>query len=101
MLNRTDAGLFRAAELSEAGSGRRLEIFTTEPALHVYTGNFLSPAVIGKSGRAGCRHGGLCLETQHYADSPNQPAFPSIILRPDSTYRSRTILAFSVRRRKT
>ena len=94
VLNRTGDGLFRAAELFEPGSGRRLEVYTTEPALHVYTGNFLGPAVIGKAGRAGRRHGGVCLETQHCADSPNQPAFPSIILRPGSRYHSTTVFAF-------
>jgi aldose 1-epimerase len=98
VLNRTGDGLFRAAMLSEASSGRTVEVFTTEPGLHVYTGNFLGPAVIGKSGRASCRHGGLCLETQHFPDSPNQPAFPSIILRPNSVYRSTTVFAFGVRR---
>lgn len=97
VLNRTGEGLFRAAELFDPGSGRRLVVFTTEPGLHLYTGNFLSEAVSGKSGRAVCRHGGVCLETQHFPDSPNQPAFPSIILRPGSEYRSRTVFAFGVR----
>jgi aldose 1-epimerase len=78
------------------GSGRILDVFTTEPGLQLYSGNFFDGAVIGKGGRPYDRHAGLSLETQHYPDSPNQPSFPSTIVRPGKEYRSRTVFAFGV-----
>ncbi|MFL5385042.1 MAG: aldose epimerase family protein [Longimicrobiaceae bacterium] len=84
-----------AARLADAASGRVLEVFTTEPGMQLYTGNFLD----GTAGKHGHRYGpraGLCLETQHFPDSPNQPGFPSTILRPGAEYRSRTEFRFSV-----
>jgi aldose 1-epimerase len=78
-------------------SGRVLEVLTTEPGMQFYTGNFLDGTLTGKSGRVyGHRHG-FCLETQHFPDSPNQPAFPSVILRPGETLRSTTVYRFSAR----
>ena len=78
-------------------TGRVLETFTTEPGMQFYTGNFLDGSLSGKSGRAyGHRHG-FCLETQHFPDSVNQPAFPTTILRPGRTLRSTTIYRFSAR----
>jgi aldose 1-epimerase len=96
VLNRDSAGLFPAAQVYDPGSGRTLTVQTTEPGLHLYTGNFLSERVRGKSGRRYVRHGGFCLEAQHFPDSPNQPTFPSVLLRPDSEYRSRTVFRFGV-----
>jgi aldose 1-epimerase len=85
-----------AAELHDPESGRFMEVFTTEPGVQFYTGNYLD-GVPGKSGKVYPRHGGLCLETNHFADSPNQPKFPTTILRPGETFRSRTIYKFSVK----
>ena len=84
-----------AARLADPASGRVLEVFTTEPGMQLYTGNFLD----GTAGKHGHRYGpraGLCLETQHFPDSPNRPGFPSVILRPGEAYRSRTEFRFSV-----
>jgi aldose 1-epimerase len=86
-----------AARLAEPASGRVLEVFTTEPGMQLYSGNFLDAAVPGKRGHRYARHAGLCLETQHFPDAPNQPGFPSTILRPGDEYRSRTEFRFSVR----
>jgi aldose 1-epimerase len=77
-------------------SGRRLDIYTTEPGLQFYSGNFIDGRVPGKAGRVYGPRSGLCLETQHYPDSPNQPAFPSTLLRPGEEYRSRTVFAFGM-----
>ena len=75
-----------------------MEVSTTEPGLQFYSGNFLDGHNIGKGGRSYKHRYGFCLETQHYPDSPNQPAFPSTILRPGQEYRSRTVFAFGVSR---
>ena len=85
-----------AARVVEPTSGRTLEVSTTEPGMQFYTGNFLDGTVKGKGGAAYPRRGGLCLETQHFPDSPNQPAFPTTILQPGATYRSKTIWRFGV-----
>ena len=79
------------ASLYEPASGRYMEVLTTEPAVQFYTGNFLDGTVIGKDGKPYQHRSGLCLETQHYPDSPNKPAFPSTVLRPGETYKSTTI----------
>jgi aldose 1-epimerase len=95
-----DAGggaLALAAEVYEPVSGRVMEVLTTEPGVQLYTGNMLDGSCIGKSGRPYARHGGLCLETQHFPDSPNQPAFPNTILRPGARYLSKTVYRFGVR----
>ena len=78
-------------------NGRFLEVFTEEPGIQFYTGNFLDGRLTGKSGKRYIHRGGLCLETQHYPDSPNQPRFPSTILQPGETYSTRTIFRFSVK----
>ena len=75
-------------------SGRELEVLTTEPGVQLYSGNFLDGSVAGKHGHAYERRSAFCLETQHFPDSPNQPSFPSIILRPGQTFRSTTIYRF-------
>lgn len=86
------AGLRRAGRLSDAFSGRAMEVWTTEPALHVYTANTID--MIGRNGAAYRPHCGVALETQHYQNSPNRPMFPSTMLRPGETFRSRTEFRF-------
>lgn len=88
------AGLKLAAVAKEPKSGRVMTVKTTEPAVQLYTGNHLK-GTVGKSGHAYQKRHGFCLETQHYPDSPNQPAFPSTTLRPGDTYHSTTIYQFS------
>jgi aldose 1-epimerase len=96
VLNRTGDGLQLAARVVEPTSGRSLEVSTTEPGMQFYAGNFLDGTITGKGGRKYPRRSGFCLETQHFPDSPNKPAFPSTILRPGSEYRSRTVFRFGV-----
>jgi aldose 1-epimerase len=98
VLNRSGDGLQLAARVVEPISGRTLEITTTEPGLQFYSGNFLDGTIKGKGGHVYGHRAGFCLETQHYPDSPNQPAFPSTILRPGQEYRSKTVFAFGVAR---
>ncbi|HEY9533928.1 MAG TPA: aldose epimerase family protein [Mucilaginibacter sp.] len=86
-----------AATVYEPVSGRVMQVYTTEPGLVVYTGNHLNERIIGRGGRSFTKWGALCLETQHYPDSPNQPSFPNVILRPGQTFKSETIYKFSVR----
>ena len=83
-----------AAIVVEPTSGRKLVVKTTAPGLQLYTGNFLDGTLVGKSGRPYVHRGGLCLETQHFPDSPNQPSFPSTVLRPGETYRQVTEYVF-------
>lgn len=98
ILNKKGSDLEKAAELFEAISGRVMEVWTTEPGIQFYSGNFLNGTLINTRGGASyVKHAGLCLETQHYPDSPNQPAFPSTILKPGETYRQTTIYKFSSR----
>jgi aldose 1-epimerase len=97
VVNRTGPGLVPAARLVDAKSGRVMEVLTTEPGIQLYTGNWLGEEK-GKAGRVYPRRSGVCLETQHYPDSPNRPEFPSTVVRPGETYRSKTVFAFSVAR---
>ena len=92
-----DKSLIPAAQLYEPESGRFLEIFTTEPGIQFYSGNFLDGTLYGTSHRAYRQGDGLALETQHFPDSPNQPDFPSTVLRPGETYETTTIFKLSVR----
>ncbi|HEU4560165.1 MAG TPA: aldose epimerase family protein [Longimicrobium sp.] len=85
-----------AARVHEPGSGRVLEVWTTEPGMQFYSGNYLDGTVRGKEGRRYGHYTGFCLEPQCFPDSPNQPGFPSCILRPGEHYRSRTIYRFGV-----
>ena len=85
-----------AASVYEPGTGRVLEVLTTEPGIQFYTGNFLDGAK-GKGGKAYQRRYALCLETQHFPDSPNQPNFPSTVLKPGQRYHTVTIYKFSAR----
>ena len=94
---RGSSGTLRlAARVVEKKSGRQLEVLTTEPGVQFYTGNFLDGKTVGKSGKPYVKRGAFCLETQHYPDSPNQPAFPSAVLRPGQTYRHTTVYRLSV-----
>jgi aldose 1-epimerase len=95
VLNRTGSGTELAARVHEPQTGRIMEVYTTEPGVQFYTGNFLD-GIAGKNGQFYKQRFGFCLETQHFPDSPNQPAFPSTILKPGDTYHSRTIYKFSV-----
>jgi aldose 1-epimerase len=90
-------GLRLAATVTEPTSGRVLEVLTTEPAIQFYTGNFLD-GVKGKGGAVYQRRGGLCLETEHYPDAPNQAAFPTTVLKPKEEYKTTTVYRFSVRK---
>jgi aldose 1-epimerase len=96
VLNKGAGGLTKAAEVHETKTGRVMEVWTTEPALQFYTGNFLDGTLHGK-GKTYARRGALCMETQHYPDSPNQPSFPSTELKPGATYRTTTVYRFSAR----
>ena len=89
-------GLVTAARLAEPRTGRTLTVATTEPGLQFYSGNNLDGTLVGKAGRAYGRRSGLCLETQHFPDSPNHPSFPSTVLRPGDCFQSRTIFTFGV-----
>jgi aldose 1-epimerase len=90
-----DGDVTLAARLHDPASGRVLEIHTTEPGLQFYSGQALA-GVVGKGGVVYGAHAGVALETQHFPDSPNQPSFPSTILRPGEGFTSRTIYQFSV-----
>jgi len=90
-----DKSLILAARVHEPSSGRRLDVLTTEPGIQLYTGNFLDGTLVGTSGKMYRQGDGFALETQHYPDSPNQPNFPSTVLRPDEVYETTTIYKFS------
>jgi len=90
-------GLKLAAEMHEPTTGRLMEVWTTEPAIQFYSGNFLNGTFKGKNGVAYGKREGFCLETQHYPDSPNHPEFPSTVLRPGQSFQSETIYRFSAR----
>jgi aldose 1-epimerase len=97
VLNKSGEEIEKAGELHHSASGRVMEIFTTEPGIQFYSGNFLDGTLRGKAGKIYFKHGGLCLEAQHFPDSPNQPEFPNTILEPGNTYRQTTIYKFSIR----
>jgi aldose 1-epimerase len=90
----TLAQLAPAARVVDPASGRTLEVRTSEPGVQFYTGNFLDGTVTGKGGVAYARRSGFCLETQHFPDSPNQPSFPSTVLRPGERFQSATVFTF-------
>ena len=97
VLDNQDGDLALAATAFEPTTGRIMEVWTTEPGVQFYCGNFLDGSHIGKSGRPYHRRNGFCLETQHYPDSVNQPNFPTTILRPGEQYKTTTIYRFSTR----
>lgn len=96
VLRRAGDGSARAARVVEPTTGRTLEVWTTEPGLQFYSGNFLDGSIRGKHGHVYGHRSGFCLETQHFPDSPNRPHFPSTILRPGERYRSTTAFRFGV-----
>lgn len=85
-----------AANLRDPKSGRVMKLYTTEPGVQLYTGNYLGGPETGKSGKPYPRHSGVCLETQHFPDSPNHPSFPSTVLNPGETYTQTTVHRFTV-----
>jgi aldose 1-epimerase len=91
----TDRSMKLAARVTEPRGGRTLEILTTEPGIQFYSGNFLDGTLVGTSGKVYRQTDGFALETQHYPDSPNQPSFPSTVLRPGQEYRTTTVYRFS------
>ena len=97
-LNEYSGSLRPAARVMEPHSGRTLQVATTEPGMQFYTANALDGKLIGKSGRAYGPHSGFCLETQHFPDTPNQPGFPTTLLRSGELYRSTTIFTLGVSR---
>ncbi|MEQ1676344.1 MAG: aldose epimerase family protein [Chitinophagaceae bacterium] len=95
VLNRVNGELCKAAVLVHPATGIRMTVHTTEPSIHFYSGNYLNGSIIDtKKGIPYGKHAGLCLETQHFPDSPNQSEFPDTILRPGETYRQTTIYSF-------
>lgn len=96
VLNKKDSSLQKVAVLTDDKSGRKLEVFTTEPGIQFYSGNFLDGTFKTTDGKAIGLHSALCLETQHFPDSPNQPAFPSTLLLPGQKYHTVTVYKLSV-----
>ncbi|MCX2739752.1 galactose mutarotase [Pontibacter sp. M82] len=97
VLNGENGTMKKAATVYEPNSGRVMEVFTTEPGVQFYSGNFLDGTITGSGNKTYNRHYGFALETQHFPDSPNQPDFPSTTLEPGETYASTTIYKFSTR----
>jgi len=96
VLNTGTDSLSLAAKLSDPESGRIMEVYTNEPGIQFYSGNFLDGTLTGKNNTPYKHRTGLCLETQHFPDSPNQPKFPSVELKPGDVYQSQTVFKFSV-----
>ncbi len=97
VLNKNGNSLELVAELTEPNSGRKMEVWTTEPGIQFYAGNFLDGTLTNtKGGMKYIKHGALCLETQHFPNSPNQKSFPTTILKPGETYKHTTVFKFSV-----
>jgi aldose 1-epimerase len=97
VLNKGEGGLTLAATVYCPETGRFLEVLTTQPGVQFYCGNFLDGTLKGKSGKTYEHRGGLCLETQHFPDSPNHPEFPSTVLNPGDQYYQKTVFKFSVK----
>lgn len=96
VLNRKGTSLNKVAEVTDSISGRRLEVYTDQPGIQFYSGNFLDGSIKTDNGNPINQHAALCLETQHFPDSPNKPAFPSTILKPDEKYHSTTAYKVSL-----
>lgn len=96
VLNKTGNELSQAAILCDPANELQLSVYTTEPGIQFYSGNFLDAGLVNRDGKPLGRHSALCLETQHFPDSPNQPGFPSTILQPGKEFRSRTIYKMTV-----
>ena len=97
VLRNSSGSLELAATVYEPESGRFMEVLTTEPGVQFYAGNFLDGTLTGTNDMTYIRRAGLCLETQHFPDSPNQPTFPSTILQPGQSYQTQTIYKFSAK----
>lgn len=97
VLAKVSGELALAAILTDPKSGRQVKILTTQPGIQFYSGNFLDGTIAGKGGKVYRKYWGLCLETQHFPDSPNQPGFPSTILLPGQDYREITIYRFGIK----
>ena len=98
VINRNGTGLESVCTLYHPASGRFMEVFTTEPGIQFYSGNFLDGTLTNtKGGQKYVLHAGLCLETQHFPDGPNQPSFPNTILKPGETYSHSSVYKFSVK----
>jgi aldose 1-epimerase len=95
VINRKNGDLTQAARVTEPKTGRVMEVWTTEPGVQFYTGNFLDGSLKGKGGAVYKKRSGFCLETQHFPDSPNKPEFPSTVLKKGARYRSTTVYRFS------
>jgi aldose 1-epimerase len=98
VLNKDVDGPSLAARALERDSGRTLEVYTTQPGLQFYSGNFLANRIAAKAGQIYHHRGGFCLETQHFPDSPNRPNFPSTVLEPGAKYEHTTIYKFTAER---
>jgi aldose 1-epimerase len=97
VLNKQGQRLTLAARVEESTSGRVLQVYTTEPGLQLYSGNFLDGSITGKEGKVYNRRYGFCLEAQHFPDSPNKPKFPSVLLIPGQRYTQTTVYKFSTK----
>jgi len=98
VLNGSDGDIKKAATVYDSPSGRFMEVWTSQPGIQFYTGNFLDGTLAHTSnGAKYIQHAALCLETQHFPDSPNQPTFPNSILKPGETYHQTTVYKFSVK----
>ena len=95
--NKKPDELEKVASVHDPKSGRFMEVFTSEPGLQFYTGNFLDGKLVGKNQQVYVQHAAFCMETQHYPDSPNQPTFPSTTLEPGKKYHQVTVYRFSVK----
>jgi aldose 1-epimerase len=96
VLKKKPGELAMAAQLFDPRTGRQLEILTTQPGIQFYSGNFLDGTITGKGGKIYQKHWGLCLETQHFPDSPNHPDFPNTILKHGEKFTQKTVYRFSV-----
>jgi aldose 1-epimerase len=96
VLTATQGSSAPVVRVTEPTSGRVMEVYTDQPGIQFYSGNFLDGSLTGKGGTKYVKHYGFCLETQHFPDSPNQPTFPSTILKPGETYHTTTAYKFSV-----
>ena len=97
VLNNNSGDLALACSVYEPTTGRVMDLYTTEPGMQFYSGNFLDGSNIGKGGAVYNSRNGFCLETQHFPDSPNRPEFPSVILQPGQKYKHVTAYRFSAR----
>ncbi|MDR2388463.1 MAG: galactose-1-epimerase, partial [Tannerellaceae bacterium] len=95
VLNKDNDELSLCARCVSPKTGIVLEVFTTEPGLQLYTGNWMTGNFIGKNGQRYPEKSALCLETQHFPDSPNKPEYPLVVLRPGEVFRSQTVFGFS------